>query len=434
MTDTSAPLRRDVRLFGDTLGRILVEQEGRALLAEVERIRLLARRARDAGRRDEWPGPMRALEPARQARVVRAFALYFQLANLAEQHHRLRRGASLSAQPAPPRESLEDAFARLGAAGVDDQQLRSLAAGVSLELVLTAHPTEASRRGTLAAQQRRSSPLDDRAARRAGRTRRSPRRSRSSGRATRFARDRPRVVDEIRQGLWFFEVSLLDAADEVLAEYRRRLPNAPTPLRFGTWIGGDQDGNPAAGPDTAAEALERARVLALERYRTEVRELARSLAVSSRLVAVSDELVASLARDEEELPGYLAEIGRQNLDEPYRRKLSFVWRRLRNTLGCAPEPGYASAASCWPISTCWTGASARTAAGGSPTDGSPHCAAGSRCSASTSRSSTSASTPATSASRGSRETLAEAGAAARPPRAASARHARSSRARGRPRT
>jgi phosphoenolpyruvate carboxylase len=338
-----APLRRDVRLFGDTLGRILAEQEGDRFLAEVERIRLLSRRARDSGRRDELAPAVRALEPARQARVLRAFALYFQLANLAEQHHRLRRWRSYRREPAPPRESLEDAFARLGAAGVDDQQLRSLAAGVSLELVLTAHPTEASRRGTLAAQQRLSSLLDDL----------------DAGeqvddalaeeitilwQSDEVRSRRPRVVDEIRQGLWFFEVSLLDAAGEVLAEYRRRLPNTPTPLHFGTWIGGDQDGNPAAGPDTAAEALERARVLALERYRTEVRELARSLAVSSRLVAVSDELVASLARDEEELPGYLAEIGRQNLDEPYRRKLSFVWQRLRNTLGSAPEPGYASAA------------------------------------------------------------------------------------------
>ena len=72
-----------------------------------------------------------------------------------------------------------------------------------------------------------------------------------------------------------------------------------------------------------------------------MRELARTLAVSSRLVAVSDELEASLARDEAELPGYLAEIGRQNADEPYRRKLSFVWRRLGNTLAGGPEPGYA---------------------------------------------------------------------------------------------
>ena len=66
---------------------------------------------------------------------------------------------------------------------------------------------------------------------------------------------RPRVVDEIRHGLWFFEESLLEAAPRLLAAYRERLPGAPLPLRFGTWIGGDQDGNPAAGPQTVEAAL-----------------------------------------------------------------------------------------------------------------------------------------------------------------------------------
>src|SRR6187200_2302748 len=113
-------------------------------------------------------------------------------------------------------------------------------------------------------------------------------------------------------------------------------------MRFGSWIGGDLDGNPATGPDTVGVALDRSRALVLERYRDEVRELARALALSARLVPVSEELVASVARDEAELPAYLAEIGRQNEDEPYRRKLSFVWRRLGNTLDGGPEPGYGS--------------------------------------------------------------------------------------------
>ena len=82
---------------------------------------------------------------------------------------------------------------------------------------------------------------------------------------------RPRVVDEIRHALWFFETTLLDVAPDVLAEYRERLPGAPAPLRFGSWVGGDQDGNPEAGPHTVPEWLDRARRLALTRYRVEVR-------------------------------------------------------------------------------------------------------------------------------------------------------------------
>jgi len=139
---------------------------------------------------------------------------------------------------------------------------------------------------------------------------------------------RPRVVDEIRNGHWFFEQSLLDAGERLLGDYRRRLSGAPPPFRFGTWIGGDADGNPNAGPDTIREALERARTLLRYRYRDEVRALAAAIGVSSRLTEVDDELLASIAADEEEMPAYAAEIGDQNLDEPYRRKLSFMWRRL----------------------------------------------------------------------------------------------------------
>jgi len=96
---------------------------------------------------------------------------------------------------------------------------------------------------------------------------------------------RPRVSDEIRHGLWFFESSLIDAAERVLATYRESLPAAPCPLRFGSWIGGDTDGNPAAGPDTIEEALARSRSLALATYRDEVRELARGVRGARRAAA-----------------------------------------------------------------------------------------------------------------------------------------------------
>ena len=143
---------------------------------------------------------------------------------------------------------------------------------------------------------------------------------------------RPRVVDEIRHGLWFFETSLLDVAPELVADLRTRMPSAAAPLRFGSWIGGDQDGNPAAGPRTIEEATARARAAALTRYRNEVRELAAYLGVADTLVDVSPELRRSTARDERAMPTYAARIGRTNEDEPYRRKLSFVWHRLGETL------------------------------------------------------------------------------------------------------
>ena len=351
MSDPEAPLRRDIRLLGEILGRVLVEQEGEELLADEERIRALSRRARRSGRpgpRSELAAAVRALPLDRQGDVLRAFGLYFQLANLAEQHHRLRRRRQYEREGKPGRESLDAAFADLSAAGIDEVGLARAAAGVSLELVLTAHPTEATRRTILTAHLRLSRllrELDDPDLSAAGRDR--------IGDAiaeevtglweTDEVRSlRPRVVDEIRHGLWFFEQSLLEEATDLTRALRRRLPGVGTPLRFGTWIGGDQDGNPAAGPETIVAALDRARELALQRYRDEVRLLAAFLGVASTLVPILTELAESIARDERELADYAAEIGAQNAGEPYRRKLSFVWRRLGETLADG-SGGYSSA-------------------------------------------------------------------------------------------
>ncbi len=340
-----APLRRDVRLLGDVLGRVLVEQGGEELLADEERVRELSRRARGSGSahaRARLAEAVGALPLERQAEVLRAFSLYFQLANLAEQHHRLRRRREYEHEQRVPRESFEDAFAQLERAGVSKRRLTAAARRISLELVLTAHPTEATRRTVLAAHVRLDRLLDELD---------DPAVTRSAREAVEEAlaeevtglwqtdevrSRRPRVVDEIRHGLWFFEQSLLDAAPLLVRDLRRLLPDASSPLRFGTWIGGDQDGNPAAGPATVGEALDRARRLALTRYRSEVRELASTLGVASTLVGVSGELIESLRRDERALAAYARQIGSQNEDEPYRRKLSFVWHRLGETIARRP--------------------------------------------------------------------------------------------------
>ena len=310
-------LRRDVRLLGDLLGRVLVEQEDETLLADVEHVRALARAARRGARQHDLRSAVEVLPLARQASVLRAFALYFQLANVAEQHHRVRRRREYAREERVPRESLGAAFDRI-AGDVPD---------VELTLVLTAHPTEATRRSVLAAQRRIAALLD----------------RRDGGEDVEGAlaleitllwqtdevrSRRPRVVDEIRNGHWFFEQSLIDAAERLLAEYRRRVPEGPTPFRFGTWIGGDADGNPNTTAATLAEARIRARRLLLDRYARDVRALAAEIGISSRLTPVSAELTESIERDERAFAGYAREIGDQNSDEPYRRKLSFVWHRL----------------------------------------------------------------------------------------------------------
>ena len=345
-------LRRDVRLVGDALGRVLVEQDSEDLLVDVERVRHLAREARSSGSaadRAALAACVRALGEERSTAVLRAFGLYFQLANVAEAWHRVRSRRRYEREQQVPRESLAEAFGRLAARGVEPEEQASRAREVSLELVITAHPTEAARRTVLQAQLQLSrilEALDDPALGPLARRRLQDEVAAeitALWQADEVRSRRPRVVDEIRHALWFFETTLLDVAPDVLGAYREQLPGAPSPLRFGSWVGGDQDGNPEAGPDTIPEWLERARRLALTRYRVEVRELARAIGVSTRMVPVSDELTASIERDEHELAAFAAEIGDQNFDEPYRRKLSFVGHRLDNLLDRSPEPGYADA-------------------------------------------------------------------------------------------
>src|SRR5207253_3642438 len=237
MTDqaTSRPagderLRRDVRLLGNILGTVLVEQEGPSLLDDVESIRGLARAVRRGEPHEPLREAVRALAHDRQASVLRAFGLYFQLANMAEQHHRVRRRRDYELEGRVARESLEETFALL-----DRHEAAAAAAGLSLELVLTAHPTEAARRTVLAAHLRMSGlleRLDE--PRLTGRERAAVEGALAAEVTALWQADevrsrRPRVSDEIRHGHWFFEQSLLEAGPALLARYRERLPDAPSP-------------------------------------------------------------------------------------------------------------------------------------------------------------------------------------------------------------
>ena len=121
---------------------------------------------------------------------------------------------------------------------------------------------------------------------------------------------RPRIVDEIRHGLWFFEQSLWDAVPELARSLRRELPGAPVPLRFGTWVGGDMDGNPHVGADTIEDALERARTLARELFRAEIRRLGEAWGMATTVIGEVPEL------DDDDAP------------EPYRAALVEIWGRL----------------------------------------------------------------------------------------------------------
>jgi phosphoenolpyruvate carboxylase len=316
--NADSPLRANIRLLGEILGEVIVEQEGEELLELEERVRKLAR----AGRREEEGATEQLMELVgsldleQQAIVLRAFSIYFQLANIAEQHHRVRRRRAYELEGRTPPESLADAQERLG-------DLSEAASRLSVELVLTAHPTEATRRTVLRMHRRVAAllrELDDAELPPSGEAR--IRRELAEEVTILWQTDevrsqRPRVIDEIRHGLWFFEESLWQTAPELLAELRRLAPDSATVPRFGTWIGGDLDGNPHTGAETVEAALEHAHVLALTLLRRDVRDLARSWGMSTELVAADPEV------------GAVGDVpDAQNADEPYRRRLTSLWERL----------------------------------------------------------------------------------------------------------
>ena len=307
-------LRANVRLLGDLLGRVLVEQEGQEMLDDEERIRALARDARTGGSRRRARQAVSALDHDRQAAVLRAFALFFQLVNIAEQHHRIRRRREYEAEGRIPRESLAEAFAQLDSGGVEGGALQAAGSRLRVELVLTAHPTEATRRTVLEAHRRVAtllSRLDDDG------TPASERRRVEEGLAEEITllwqtdeirSKRPRVVDEIRQGLWFFEQSFWNAIPDLERALGARLEGADKALRFGSWIGGDLDGNPNVGPATIEDALERARQLARQLYRAELTALGAAWGMSTTVI------------------GRVPELG--DADEPFRPMLVAIWERL----------------------------------------------------------------------------------------------------------
>jgi len=335
------PLRRDVRLLGSLLGRVLVEQEGEDFLAAEEHVRAKARRSREEGDPSYVRDAVRELPDEAQAAMLRAFGLYFQLANIAEQHHRIRRRREVTGEVRAPRESLAEAFDLLD--GVPAEELERRLREVSLQLVLTAHPTEASRRTLLRAHVRiagllaRGDDPDLTPAEREDLSAELAEEITILWQTDEVRHDRPRVGDEIRQGLWFFEESLYDAGERLLRDYRRLAPGAPPPFAFGTWIGGDLDGNPEVGRETILAALERGRESALARYRDDVTDLSVALSSSRSLVGVTAELEESIASDIRDCVGYRNEHVWMMSTETYRQKLSYVWWKLDNDGYDSPE-------------------------------------------------------------------------------------------------
>ncbi|HWK28301.1 MAG TPA: phosphoenolpyruvate carboxylase [Solirubrobacter sp.] len=344
-------LARDTEVLSATLIEVLEEQAGRVFASRLQwlfRTAAAVRAGDDAAaeRLVAYLGgvPDESVEP-----IIRACSLELQLANIAEERERVRRRRQYDATGEVQRESLAETARILNDNGID---VGPLAAQLEIEHVLTAHPTEATRRSVLDHQWDVAALLDRLDDPRIGAVRRRALLDELREVLTlwwqtdELRRVRPRVEDEVRRNLFFFEAVLFDAVPSVLGEIEHALDvHLVQPvLSYGSWTGGDMDGHPEVGADTLATALALHRTTALQLFRTRVDRLARMFSHSSLRIPVSEELSASLEQDAAELPS-AAVLRRPHREwEPLRAKLGFAHHRLGNTL--APrgrEPGYADA-------------------------------------------------------------------------------------------
>jgi phosphoenolpyruvate carboxylase len=327
--DPHKPLRDDVRLLGEILGNTLRAREGEGLFQTVERVRALAKSARsgDAEDFEKLAGVMSGMSVDAALPVARAFSQFLTLANIAEQHHRTRRRRAYQANPsnAPQRGSCDEGFGRLIAAGITAETLFETICQLRVELVLTAHPTEIVRRTLLQKHERiaQTLALKDRpdltVFEREQAVETLRREIVACWETDEVRRIRPTPLDEVRGGLVVFEQTLWHALPRYLRELDRalvrhtgrRLPLNVSPIRFGTWMGGDRDGNPNVTPEVTRQTCLLARWMAADLYFREV-----------------DLLRAELSMAECN-PELRARVG--DAHEPYRHLLRDVRERLNAT-------------------------------------------------------------------------------------------------------
>ena len=357
-----APLRRDVRSLGMLLGEVLKEQSGEELYAAVEELRrtAIARREADAtgdaataaAHLQQSLGSVhgQADDLTRAYQLARAFSFYFELINLAETNHRKRRRRSSQMNDAAPqRGDLRGTLRRLREAGFDAKKAMALLERVTITPVFTAHPTEVARRSVMF-KRRRISDLLERLDRIAVPEEELEALEREvAGEITALWQTddvrsaRPTVRDEIRMALDYYETSLFDTLpvlySEVVAALEEEYPGEhsaiaelPQMVRFGSWIGGDRDGNPFVTAPTTRDALAMAQGLLLGHYRRRLQYVFEQLGSSTQQVPVSKELKALLDR----YLGQLRTAGQTALEERFhfefvRLLIACIMMRLGST-------------------------------------------------------------------------------------------------------
>ncbi|MEU7987493.1 phosphoenolpyruvate carboxylase [Streptosporangium canum] len=338
VTEMPDELRADVRLLGELLGQVIAEYGGDDLLADVERLRkavIAARRGKVSV--DEITAMVAEWPVERAVQIARAFTCYFHLANLAEEHFRIRtlRVRDTGEEPLP--ESLAQAVQELGG-----ERVAELVEGLRLHPVLTAHPTEARRRAVVTAIQRISGQLaaynspERGAAERAETRRRLLEEIDLLWRTSQLRSTKIDPLDEVRTAMAAFDETLfrvvplvyrsLDAA--LGAGTGTREPLARPFIRYGSWIGGDRDGNPNVTAKVTRDAVLIQAEHVLIALENATHRIARTLTLTAGYTPASPRLRAALAAAENDHPELVSEMATRSPQEPHRQWLLFVAARI----------------------------------------------------------------------------------------------------------
>ncbi len=346
-------LSANIRALGDALGRIITTQQGPDALALVEQVRRMAKELRNAPHETDpqaLPRLIADLSLPQLQSLVKAFTLYFGLVNLAEGVERLRalRVRDLRNAPAPRAESIADAIALLKRHGVPADAIQAWLDHALIMPVLTAHPTESRRRTILIKLRRIFDTLIDLTF---GERLVLP--SDRQAALTRIEREivglwqsddvrhrRPSVLDEVENGLFYFQTVLWDLLPQMYRETAEALAEAypdhqwqlPPFLRFGSWMGGDRDGNPFVTPEVTIETVRLMRSAMLRYLIGGIDRLITDLSQSVQQVHVDAAIIDRIADYRELMPDAAATLNPHYRCEPYRQLCHFIQARLHNTL------------------------------------------------------------------------------------------------------
>ena len=329
-----ADLRADVRRLGDLLGQTLVRQEGPELLALVEQVR-------KAVREGDGVELLAALSLEDSVQLVRAFSTYFHLANVAEQVHRSRviadsrvEGGSWIARAV---DKIETALlSQTPGHELSREDISKWITEMSVRPVFTAHPTEAARRSVLNKMGQVAELLDD--PRNPSQNERLAETIDLLWQTDELRLDRPEPLDEAMNALYYLDDLFRATVPEVLDEFSKEikrigvdLPVTARPLSFGSWIGGDRDGNPNVTAQVTTDAMVLQVGHAIRVTIAAMDALRQLLSVSTRIVGATPELSASVEQDLAHIPEFEARFLRLNAEEPYRLKATAIVHRLAMT-------------------------------------------------------------------------------------------------------